>query len=570
VLSSRRERRARAQRGSVLSALLIIIAFLAILIGALMSELSSSFLVTHTQADRIATEATLDSSVEYAIGNLEERVVTNQVPVYCSRDTPATLSPVLLNSAWATAIGTSLPASCRAIVPDGVAQLDPGMFSADGAEAVINGRDVYLVADSSGHLYAYQLGQKLWTYNLNRNVTGRLGQSPAGTLVPEGGAVALIDDNTVSLGCSMSAAGTVTSQPGFENPPGPSPNFPNYTFFGDSAETLYAYGPPANGTCEQMAASSQLGGAVVGGPLVFSGTVTTTIDGDEDGQITTTTADAFALVNGGGSSRVLHYSYAEQAQDSGTTQAWTYVEGVSLPFANAAGVAFSTVKPVDRGVVRLAVTSMSGQVAMVTINVRNKQSGWTYTLSQQVPAVSLGGSFTRAPYWCHCPDGDLIGAGNQSGSLFVLDAALNQRLRYDGPSPINTTPAGDPNTGDWYYGANNGYVYNVEPLASGTVCLAQMNCVSRFGPLPDQATSSPIVVSPSGCSDRVCLYFGTGSSTYFARIGSLRVMDLRACLTSGSTSTDCAGNSEARLWARVEVGDTFYNVMGWSYYSNGQ
>ncbi len=571
MLNSRRARRARAQRGSVLSAVLIIVAFLAILGGALMSELSSAFLVTRTQAGRVATEATLDSSVDYAIGTLEKRVVANQVPPYCSRDTPSALPPIVLNSVPATAIasGGSSPSTCRAVVPDGVNPLDGGAFPTDGIQAVINGRDVYLVADSSGHLYDYWKGQKQWTASVGGGATGQLGQSPAGTLVPVGRSVALIDDNTASLRCSMGAAEIVKSQPGIENPPaGQAANFPGYTFFGDSAGTLYAYGPVTNGTCPQMAQSANLGGAIIGGPLVFYGTPTTT-NGGEGNQVTTTPVFAFAVVNGGGSSRVVEASYVEQTQDPGDSKSWTGVlSSVTLPFANAAGIASSTVTPVDRGTIRLAVTSLTGQVAMVTINVRNRQStGWAYTLANQPPSVPLGGSFTRAPYWCHCPGGDLIGAGDQNGSLFVLDTSLNQKLRYDGPSPITTTPAPAPVTGDWYFGAADGFVYLVEPVING-VCLAGSNCVSRFGLPAGQTSSSPIVVSSAGCSDLVCLYFGTGTSTYFVQIGGVRIMDLTACQTPGSTSTACAAGSKSRLWARVEVGGSFHNVIGWTYYNS--
>ena len=51
--------RRRRQRGSVLSGLLIIVAFLAILIGSIMSELTSSFLISRTLVTRVQREATV-------------------------------------------------------------------------------------------------------------------------------------------------------------------------------------------------------------------------------------------------------------------------------------------------------------------------------------------------------------------------------------------------------------------------------------------------------------------------------------------------------------------------------
>ena len=49
----------RRQRGSVLSGLLIIVAFLAILIGGLLTELTSSFVLSRDQMTRVKTEATV-------------------------------------------------------------------------------------------------------------------------------------------------------------------------------------------------------------------------------------------------------------------------------------------------------------------------------------------------------------------------------------------------------------------------------------------------------------------------------------------------------------------------------
>jgi len=74
--------RRRRQRGSVLSGLLIIIAFLAILLGSIMSELTSSFLVSRTLVTRVQREATVTSAVEVGIHQLQ----SSAAPAVCARD----------------------------------------------------------------------------------------------------------------------------------------------------------------------------------------------------------------------------------------------------------------------------------------------------------------------------------------------------------------------------------------------------------------------------------------------------------------------------------------------------
>jgi len=63
--------RKRAQRGSVLSGVLIIVAFLAIIAGALMTELSTNLLLSRALVHRVANEATLNSAMELALDKLQ-------------------------------------------------------------------------------------------------------------------------------------------------------------------------------------------------------------------------------------------------------------------------------------------------------------------------------------------------------------------------------------------------------------------------------------------------------------------------------------------------------------------
>jgi outer membrane protein assembly factor BamB len=215
----------------------------------------------------------------------------------------------------------------------------------------------------------------------------------------------------------------------------------------------------------------------------------------------------------------------------------------------------------------LAMVGSAGRVATVRITVT---SGLSYSMSSVQASATLPGAVSRAPYWCHCPGRDLIGVGSANGVLYLLDSGLTLRWTYDGQvdgrPAINTTPAADSN-GDWYFGADDGYVYDVEIPQSGALLFK----AARFGP-GGAIRSSPLVGgSADGCSGP-CMYFASSTAgLYYARLGSARIIDLRACISSAPDSTICAANP--RLWARVEVGPpaivggSGVYVQGWSYYS---
>ena len=215
----------------------------------------------------------------------------------------------------------------------------------------------------------------------------------------------------------------------------------------------------------------------------------------------------------------------------------------------------------------LAVAAASGNIALARISV---SSGPTYSMSSIASAV-LPGAIARAPFWCHCPGQDLVGVGSTNGVLYILDTNLGLRWQYDGQAngrpAIVTTPSADVN-GDWYFGADDGYVYDVEVPAAGQ----QLFKAARFGP-GGAIRSSPVVGGvANGCSAGPCGYFGSSSAgSYFVQLGSTRIMDLRACVSAGGGSTACADNP--RLWTRVEVGSpsivggSGVYVQGWSYYT---
>src|SRR5207244_9770895 len=87
VLALLKDRR-RSQRGSVLSGVLIMTAFIAIISGALMTELSTNFLLSHTLLNRVANEATENSAIELSLSQLQ----STQLNAPCPALVPATVN----------------------------------------------------------------------------------------------------------------------------------------------------------------------------------------------------------------------------------------------------------------------------------------------------------------------------------------------------------------------------------------------------------------------------------------------------------------------------------------------
>jgi hypothetical protein len=561
------ERSRRSQRGSVLSGLLIIIAFLSIIGSALMSEISSQFLMTRNLVDQVTAQATVQSGMENAIAQLQTRAV----PFRCSTDQPNPIAlPSAVNSQWAAANQIR----CLSIVPDVAGSLAAGGFTVDGTHVAIGAHNIYLVGDQNGNVYSYQFGQtaQLWKRTVSNAVTAPPYEMAYGghflAAVPNGSSVTLLNDlgPSASVACPISTSSTVRARPGL----GAGTSFPTYTFFGDDSGSLYVADP----SCQAPAPpSTPLGGSVVGSLLVLPGTVTTNertgacpIDGDEV-QFTTTTVDVIALISSGSSSSLVDLAYAQDTAGSDTDTCWITNNTRTLSFGNATGVSFYS----SGSTTLAAVGFAGGEVQLATItasSARGGSSGFTYTLTRG-QSVSLGGSMSRAPSWS--TNGSSIGVAD-GPSFFLFDSGLKALFRYDGTAAINTSPAADIR-GDWYFGADDGYVYDVEPPAAGTT----MFKAARFGP-GGQIRSSPMVGSTGdGCSGNVCMYFGGASSgTYFVQLGNIRVMELRSCMTSGTSSTSCvtASANNPSLWARLEVGDPTYmqgrsvNVIGWAY-SNG-
>ena len=559
--------RRRRQRGSILSGLLIIVAFLAILVGALLTELTDSFTVSRELADRFNTEATATSAVEFAIHQLQ----VDPVPAVCVQDA-STRGPWYMTLNGRSAFVTQ---TCSGILPELLQVIGTGSFTVDGVRDTTGGANRYLVTSSSGFLYSYSFGQTALNWPSAIGLGGAPTAPPMTKSDPNGyvdllvplanqGApcfghcVALYLDTGVGtpmLRCDMAATAVVTAPPGAEQAVGTFSNFPGYAFFGDAAGNLYAYDASAVDCALLHKDSGGLGGAAVGAPLVFPGTRTS-----KQG-ITTTTDDVFIVVTAGASTWLEHWKYVEV---TGSPPELNLLQSLSLNIGgNAVGRgASSTVPPL-----MLAVATQSGRLAVATVTETDTKSGPTYSTSLVSGPTQLPSAVGRAPYWCHCPTGDLIGVGGTNGSLYLLNTttlavAWSYSGLADGSPAINTTPMADAK-GDWYFGANDGAVYDVEIPVSGSQMFKAAR-ISSGGTI----TSSPVV---AGCANGPCVYFASSTASYLLRIGTTRISELRACVSASPGSPVCAANP--RLWARVQVGPSLIwggsgvFVEGWSFYS---
>jgi hypothetical protein len=559
--------RARRQRGSVLSGLLIIVAFLSILIGALMTELTTSFLISRSHTARVAREATVTSAVELATYQLQTSVKNNAVPPRCVSDARGPWN-VTLNGSPAF-----VTPSCVGVVPDLAKSLVAGAFDVDGTHELVRGRNSYLVGDHAGYLHSYPFGQTSEAWSI---ATGGLTAPPLAKADPTDSrdVAILVPSNSSGFGCrshcvelweesggipvficAMPASNVVGARPASE-----MTNFPTYAFFGDTGGNLYIFDATTDGECDPRRSLGGLGGSVVGDPLVFPGPVY------KNGALTNTNDDVFVVVSGTSSTQLMHWRYTEVFDTNRRTiisMTWSQQESpIPILVGNTAGYAISSTAGPTMTLAFAGVSS--GQFATARISVA---AGSTYGMSGGSALPPSLGPVSRAPYWCparSCGQ-DLIGVGSTNGTLYLLNSSGQIISRYDGQSPINTTPSSDA-IGNWYFGADDGYTYEVEPRPGG----GQMFKAARFGP-GGAIRSSPVVGGGmDGCGPGPCMYFGSlTNGAYFAQLGNTRLLDLRACVSDGSTT--CTVNP--RLWARVVVGSPIIvggngvKVLGWSYYA---
>lgn len=543
ILAMLRDRE-RAQRGSVLSGVLIITAFLAIIAGALMTELSTNFLLSNDLVNRVGNEATVRSAMELAMDQLQNTQLNQACP---------SPTPINLNNRTAVVSYLSCAPVVDAMSPQfrRIAYSDP--FNVDGTHAQLAGLNDYIVADSGGTLFDYPFGalSPRWSLALGGSVTASvlvmadpINSAQFLDLIPLQGPScapstyclsAAADDgssNSPSSRCTM-ASGALLAEPAA------GIAFPRFAFTADADGVVNAIDlTTSSGSCD-VESNSTVSGAAAGRVVV--------VPCSGCGR---TTDEIYVLTNTNGSSQLTHLTYNSQ---QGLNAAGS---PLSLPWDNASGMALEqTGLPA-----KLAISFASGGVAIVGIDSNAKMSLAASTLMPD------GAAIQDAPYWCHCPGGaNLIGVGTQGGTLYLLDTGLNITASYTAGTAINTTPGVD-GAGNWYFGADDGYVYEVQLPAGQSV----MTLARRYGPIGQVGSAVQVgrCVLASDGAGGICIYVGSlDNSAYLVSLDA-RDAVMSACL---STSPPTCSGDNPRLWTRVEVGNAVnpqtVRIQGWSYYS---
>ena len=528
----------RSQRGSVLSGVLIITAFIAIISGALMTELSGNLLVSRTLLDRVNNEATDDSAVEVALSQLQAASLNSPCPNGATASVNNTTASTSYLRCWATMRQTQL----TAVGGGGSA------FPVDGVHGTANGLDDYVVGDNGGTLYDVQFGHASprWSVSAGTAVTA----TPL--IIPLPGSASQVLDVVPVAGHVCGAENCLNvflDTPGSTSPP-----------------TALCVAPGVDGTIQaQPGASPTQAGLVyfATGPALFATDVSQPSQQQCDFESSATIpnnellqAQPIALVCTKGSCSGGDYVYTVVGTASAThLLAWTYsksslklVQSYALPWGNVSGVAVSgTTSPVT-----MAITFGNGEVELAQVS-----STGSVSLGAQAPT---GTTVSDAPFWCHCPGGDQIGVAGQNGALYLYNSSLQAIATYPaGGSAIITTPAAD-GAGNWYFGANDGYVHEVQQV-QGQANMAQVDTFGQIG----HTTSAPVL---SSCSIGICIYLGSSNdSAYLVPLDSRRAI-ISACIST--TPPACSGDNP-RLWAKVAVGGYLtpqaVHVEGWSYYS---
>jgi len=535
ILALLKDRR-RSQRGSVLSGVLIMTAFIAIISGALMTELSTNFILSHTRLNRVATQATDNSAIELSVSRLQSTQLNAPCPALPTTTVNNLTASATYLSCWPT-VDVRSP-QFRQIGSSS------GAFNVDGMHAELGQLNDYIVGDADGNVFDYPFGSvtQRWGLDLDGAVTatplvmarpGYSGQyldviplSGSPSCPTSGSCLNVMIDNTSFTTPPLMCVITTTSGAAVTTQPAASPSVGGLVYFADSAN-LEADVITTGGACNPKSSATISGNRpVVAGPVAFRCT-------GGCGQIVDY---IYAIVSSVTSSRLVEYTY-DSNEGLESVGSW------SLPWANASGIAVqSATLPAG-----LAITFGGGGVALYRLG----SNGPTFLNSQQV-----GGGVADAPYWCsQC---NLFGVGAQNGGLYLFNSSLNPIASYAGTgSAINTTPAVD-GAGDWYFGADDGYVHEVQNQGG------QMVQVNRYGSMGTVGSS----VTVGGCATGICVYLGTlGNRLYLVPLDA-RDAVLSACITSAPPT--CSG-ANPRLWASVEVGASgspqTVHVEGWSYYS---
>jgi hypothetical protein len=542
--------RKASQRGSVLSGVLFMTAFIAIISGALMTALSTNFLLSHNLMTRLTNQATLNSAIESSISQLQATQLNAGCPSLQSVNVNSSRAVTAYESCWPTFRERQYPP---------IASSSP--FNVDGSHSVIsrNGQNLYefyLVGDSNGNVYQFDFATS--RLNWSRQLPGMVSGPPVAVpdmaacciddianLVPlatqsgagpaecrAGGCVAfLAQDGSFTLDslCYMAANGAVTTAPSV------GVNNPGVYFFGDQTGVLFAYAATESGNCALLVRTPTTGQPVVGGPVLFGGPVTSSSKSDE----------IYAVTFDGISSWLRHYRYTV---NNGSVTLVQQVPALQLAASRAVGLAVDG-KSLPA---RVAITFAGGGVSLVQI-----QSGYGMQLlaNGQISAGIAG-----APNWCCGGSPSLIGVA-QTNALYVLDA--NQSLKVIASYATGTTISGSPSAdaaGDWFFGADNGNVYEA-PAIQSTRTLVTFGS----GQLGRVRSSVQLGVCPAG----ICIYLGSLNGNAYIVPLNARNAVVTACISS--TPPSCSG-ATPRLRAQIEVGaagnPNSVHVQGWSYYSS--
>jgi hypothetical protein len=420
-----------------------------------------------------------------------------------------------------------------------------GAFTIDGTHVNLPGRNEYLLGDNNGNVYGFGFGQRSPSFTYS--VDGTLTAPPAAIAGPNNlpslldliavsgsdcgaSCVAVMQESSGQLWCFLTANARISGRPaGAANP-----NLSGLAYFGDASGTLFAYAPRSVDNCPQQTQFGGLAQPIVSGPVVFAGSVINHVSSDE----------IYVVASDANSSHLVHFTYSQGKHQAPQLQ--LAATSFDLP-ANAKGLALqSNTLPA-----RLAVTFAGGQVAVVQI-----QSDFSMV---SAGSATIPTAISGAPYWCHCSGGNLIGVTGHNG-LYLFDAGLNPYASYGvSGTTLNTAPAAD-GLGDWFFGANDGYIYEVQTNAGSAIAPA-----TKFGNLgAGVGVSTEVGVCPAG----LCIYTAVRNGNAYLIELDARDAVLSACISSSPPT--CSGDNP-HLWATAQVqarvNPQTVRVTGWSYYS---
>lgn len=524
----------RSQQGSVLSGVLIITLFIGIIVGALMTELSTNLLLSRVLIHRVNNQATVNSAIELAIGQMEGAPIGSGCPG---------LSSTTVNGLTAA---TSY-FSCAPIVDPGQPQYttlaSSSAFSVDGTYTSVQspGGNEYLVGDSSGRVWRFA-GQQQWSADVGTSLTAPPMSMPDGStiLVPvtslsgcgqSQGCVASIQLFETSAVCYMVTDDTVTGRPAA------GINFPGLAYMGDASGNVFAFDASA-GSCSEVAESTANNNQrIVGGPIVFQGVSGKKLPTDE----------IFILQSDSSGSQLeqIEVARGKKGGFSLTNQNQLGLNGV-----NAVGLS------VDASTLpaRIAITYANGLVEIVRIST---------SLNMSTIAVrSAPAGIADAPTWCCGSNPTTLGVGGTNGSLYVLDSSLKVIGSYALGGPIRRSPDVDAG-GDWFVGSDDGNIYEVSTFGSNPFP------PFAYGGSQLGAIRSAVQVAPCNNGKWLCAYAASSSGYVYEIDLSARQVVMSGCISTSPPA--CSTGDNPRLLVTAQIGSagssTMVQPQVWSYYS---